>query len=49
MSPFPYTFICHQIEKYERLVHEARDRQELEIRLQAWFMWEGLRIKYFEQ
>lgn len=46
-SPFPYTFICDQIEKYERLVHEARDREELEIRLNYWFMWEAMRIKYF--
>lgn len=46
-SPFPYTFICEKIDLYERLVHEARDRDELEFRLQYWFMWESMRIKYF--
>lgn len=46
-SPFPYTFICQRIDHYEQLVHEARDRDELELRLEYWFYWQSLLIKYF--
>lgn len=38
-SLFPFVFVAAQVDKYEKLVKEARDHKEREFRLEQWFMW----------
>jgi hypothetical protein len=44
----PYTFICYQVDKYERLVEQSRSRKELDFRIDQWFYWQTELVKYFE-
>jgi hypothetical protein len=46
LMPYPYTFICYQVDKYERLVEQSRSRNELDVRLDAWLMWKTMLINY---